>query len=565
MSEVKRGIRSMARVDIWLIAIVLLGAILRFGDLDERSVHGDEMNMARFVTGERDIELNFGNAHLYLFILRIVANFSLSDYAMRFPAAVAGTMTVFLIYYTGRIMVDRRVGLLAALLLALSPIHIDLSQMIHCYALFCFLSLLSFHFLCLADRHSSAKYYLASAVVNGININVHLYTVFVIGAEVAVLVTLWLYRSWPWRWPTPSSLGSFLRRQRWGMIVSAVAVVLVLSSSVIVETLTPKLTELGKVTLGMETKAKHFRQHVRFRWDRRSYDKALRELTAWQSRDRTTARGIYGFAVVALALLIIKDRALGLRAAAYLFSPILPISLFTYLTSIDFGTRRLIFLLPIYLIVIGGGIIYLSDVVKKILLKNLAPHRALFLDAGVGLTVTALFFAPATKDYVVHYERPDFIFAARFLSRHATPNDFVLSWKPAQLYYYLPKTIPVREVSWQRLDQIQSHYENSDRIWYLRYGAVRHFENYTAIEDWLKEIGALDIPIGGGLFLSFQRRNPKSTEEMLEERVALLDDAIRLKPDRWYLHSVRSRLYAAQKRQAEAAREAELAKALRLR
>ena len=54
--------------------------------------------------------------------------FGLDEFAVRLPAALAGIVTVFVLYKLGEAVVNRWVGLVAALLLAISPWHIQVSR-----------------------------------------------------------------------------------------------------------------------------------------------------------------------------------------------------------------------------------------------------------------------------------------------------------------------------------------------------------------------------------------------------------------------------------------------------
>ncbi len=74
---------------------------------------------------------NFGDliATSYMWLtVPAIALFGLNEFAVRLPAALVGIATVFVIYKLGEIFVNRWVGLLAALLLTLSPWHIQVSR-----------------------------------------------------------------------------------------------------------------------------------------------------------------------------------------------------------------------------------------------------------------------------------------------------------------------------------------------------------------------------------------------------------------------------------------------------
>ena len=54
-----------------------------------------------------------------------IALFGLNEFAVRFPSAFFGTLTVLLVYF---LIKERRVALVAALLLAISPWHLQFSR-----------------------------------------------------------------------------------------------------------------------------------------------------------------------------------------------------------------------------------------------------------------------------------------------------------------------------------------------------------------------------------------------------------------------------------------------------
>jgi 4-amino-4-deoxy-L-arabinose transferase-like glycosyltransferase len=74
----------------------------------------------------------FGNDYresIYVFLtLPFIKFFGLNELATRFPAAVIGTLTVITVYYLAKECFNNKVGLIAALFLAISPWHIQFSR-----------------------------------------------------------------------------------------------------------------------------------------------------------------------------------------------------------------------------------------------------------------------------------------------------------------------------------------------------------------------------------------------------------------------------------------------------
>ncbi len=141
-----RAIVEMALVLILTIA----GGSLRFQDLGRDSLWYDEAFSAL------QAQLPFGellqsvaqDVHppLYHLLLHGVLAFGDSEVALRIPSALFGTLSIPLLYLLGRAWFSGPVGVLAALLLAISPAHIWHSQDARMYTLLTFEGILAWYF-----------------------------------------------------------------------------------------------------------------------------------------------------------------------------------------------------------------------------------------------------------------------------------------------------------------------------------------------------------------------------------------------------------------------------------
>jgi uncharacterized membrane protein len=136
--------------------IVLIGMALRVYGISALDLWGDEafswMQANRsfanlLVATTQDNYPPLHNIILYF----TMALFGDSEIALRAPSVLIGALTIWVVYLVGKKMWDRRAGLIAAVLLACSPIHIWHSIEARMYALFCLMSILyvwsSFSFL----------------------------------------------------------------------------------------------------------------------------------------------------------------------------------------------------------------------------------------------------------------------------------------------------------------------------------------------------------------------------------------------------------------------------------
>lgn len=129
-----------------LVLILLVAAIIRFGllgkypvslNVDEIAIGYDAFSILN--TG-RDIHKNFlplvfeslGDYKPGLYIYSVCLSemiFGLNEFAVRFPAALAGLLTVLFLYFTVmEITGNKRLSLISAWVLALSPWHLRLSR-----------------------------------------------------------------------------------------------------------------------------------------------------------------------------------------------------------------------------------------------------------------------------------------------------------------------------------------------------------------------------------------------------------------------------------------------------
>ena len=137
--------RSTRRLHPLILVILLLALSLRAYRLDAQSFWNDEGNAARLA--ERTVPLILagagGDIHppgYYLLLHYWQAAVGLSEFALRYLSVITGVLTVALTYALGKRLFGPPVGLLAALLGAVSPLAVYYSQEARMYALLAALS-----------------------------------------------------------------------------------------------------------------------------------------------------------------------------------------------------------------------------------------------------------------------------------------------------------------------------------------------------------------------------------------------------------------------------------------
>ena len=134
-----------------LILILILASFLRLFLLGHESLWADELASLRSV--RIDLENRFSiNRILYFLILKFWLLFGDSESWLRLPSVIFGVISVFLVYLLGAKLFDKTTGLIAALLLTLSPLAIFHSQEVRMYMLSVF--------ICLAGTLAATYYFL---------------------------------------------------------------------------------------------------------------------------------------------------------------------------------------------------------------------------------------------------------------------------------------------------------------------------------------------------------------------------------------------------------------------
>ncbi|MHC4078773.1 MAG: glycosyltransferase family 39 protein, partial [Planctomycetota bacterium] len=137
--------RSARERALPLLVLVGLGLVLRLPRLDQ-SVWFDEVYVSDQVLGSWPLLLKaiYVDIHPPLYFVFMgcwIGLFGDSEISMRLPPLLCGLLSILLIYKLGERLVDRRTGLVAALLLSTSPVHVWYSIEARPYAVMILLTL----------------------------------------------------------------------------------------------------------------------------------------------------------------------------------------------------------------------------------------------------------------------------------------------------------------------------------------------------------------------------------------------------------------------------------------
>ena len=160
-SSLGQAVRTHEKA-IWLFMILLVAAWVRLAGLDFQSYWYDELFSAYISNPDhpfgRVVRLTLEDVHPPFFQLMMWFSYKLfgyTEWAGRFPSAIAGVLTVAVIYLLGRVLFNKRAGLYAAALAVFNFYFVYYAQEARSYAFLYFFSSLSFLYFVRALRSDS--------------------------------------------------------------------------------------------------------------------------------------------------------------------------------------------------------------------------------------------------------------------------------------------------------------------------------------------------------------------------------------------------------------------------
>lgn len=192
-----------------LVGILTLGAVLRLYNLDGKPLWCDEYRYLTFseygliasmkLLISQEYSVLFPLSYMISIIWSKVAGNS--DFMLRIPSVGYGVATLYVAYRLGKDLYEEKVGLMAAFLLALSPFHLMWSRIAVMYSLLAFLSSLSLFFFLRILKKDTLINWMAFVIVNILNMHIHPYGFFFILCEnIFFLLSIKRYgKLWP-RW-----------------------------------------------------------------------------------------------------------------------------------------------------------------------------------------------------------------------------------------------------------------------------------------------------------------------------------------------------------------------------
>jgi len=498
------------KIIVILLLVTGLAAFLRFCDLDGSSLGGDESLTLRnaredafsivIEKGERGGHPPFWWLFTHLFLI-----LDEGEFILRFPAALFGICSVPLAYAAGKRILGEQEGLVAAVLLAASPTHIYHSQRARMYTALLFLSLWTLYSFYRALQEDEGKWWAVFVLSTLLNIYNHYFALFVLAGEVTfgtwvIARRWWGRRKRPLSWPVMRELAKEAR----GFICSLAAIGLLYLPwwPILRENLL--LHQTAKEAGSLKSKVT-------------ALQSLLRCLKSF-APSTGTAVHLY-LALFILGILLLMWRSRGetvLLITLWIIPPFL--LLFLLGGTRKFNPRYVLYILPIYILVVAYGLTSLGGWLARLLRGRIDLEKA---SLTVNLSLSLLILVGwALPPLVERYGRSRYGWKeiAGFLGQSVQPDDaiIVVGSSTGSLLYYQPDLEEnIRKIR-RSLEELERIARRHDRVWLI------YAPSGEADERKLRWAQENLIPIlwgqkrYGRLYLYFGRlRAPLSEEEII--------------------------------------------------
>ena len=180
----------------FLLAIVVFAIVLRFYDISAKDVWCDEANSVIIAelnpSGIITRMSHDASPPLYYLLLHSwMYAFGETELALRSLSVLFGMMLIIALYFIGKRIFSEKVGLYAALIASVAPIHIMYSQQIRMYTLLSLLSLLSMYYLLRFIQEKKISFLAGYGIFTILSLFTHNYGLFLLPAQ-ALLILFFL-------------------------------------------------------------------------------------------------------------------------------------------------------------------------------------------------------------------------------------------------------------------------------------------------------------------------------------------------------------------------------------
>ena len=402
-------------------------------------------------------------------ILHFFLYFGDSEFIARLPSAIFGILAIILIYAVGKMLFGTKEGLISALLLSISPMHIWYSQEARMYSLFTFLSLLSFFFFYRAIKDNDKIMWIGFTLSTFLCVYTHYFAFFVVLVQALFLLSVRIMHIYE------RNLSDNIDRTIFSGFIFSIIIVFLL--------FIPWLNVFLDVSEGL-----HRGLWFGLQPELLSFFGSIFGSFNYLGYIPPGHSFLQYFAINLLYIslflcgIVASVKSYRNQTVLLFFWVMVPVVFLFFLSYYHIGpltaVRYLIFILPIYLIVISRGIISISQSISQStnrLNSKLAQTRIqindtqLFIIFIIILLLTNINIAAVKIGYGTQKE--DWEGTANYLNTYTKKDDLIVLFRdPASVlaFYYggdakiisLPKEIT-------SLDVVNTTYSNYTKIWFV--------------------------------------------------------------------------------------------------
>lgn len=343
-SPLKLKFEMSKYVPYLLFVILILGCFLRIYKLGEKSLWIDDLNSLRD-SQSLSTAVMANHPPLFFIILHFFRYVGDNEFILRLPAAIFGILTILLIYKVGKLFFGTREALISAFLLSISTFHIDYSQQVRMYTVFSFFSVLSLFFLYKALKEYRKEFWAGFTLSTALVLYIHIFAILVVFAEV-ILSVIFLINQILKREKEPS-----IKRNFFMFVLSYIII-----SLLYVPWVSPRFSSLVKVAQTGLGWSKFIEAPPQLSF----YITLLSDFGAGGG----IALGIFLFFFLCGIIASVRDLE-GISLLLWISLPTASVTVMSILLGPVIGTnslRYLIFILPIYLLIISRGIVSFGKV-----------------------------------------------------------------------------------------------------------------------------------------------------------------------------------------------------------
>ncbi len=468
---------SAAADSRWVLGSILtIAAALRLYRLGSRSLWFDEVAQAA-VAAETSlrailagVEAHHGAAPLDYLITSVMVRLSHSEWVLRLPPALWGTLSVYWLARLGRRLVSAETGIIAALLLTFSSFHIWYSQELRFYASFVLLTLIATECFLVASERNRTGLWMRYSLCLVAGLYTHYYTVLLAAFHGVYALGQSLSRS---RARTPA-YQRFLRFTI-AALVGGVGFV-------------PWVLFAVRYEVGNRPAI----EPPPFTWE------LVREtLTTLSGGNPKYWPLWFAFALIGLGICTRRDSALGLMLALWVGATLPLVVLSDQLVHYFFNVRQVLFILPPYLLLVAAGVEATARAAVAVV-ERLSPRRDLPVATLASACLTLGLLATAIPQLPAYYRSPreDWRGAGEYLEKTIRPGDVVVLLNGGPYIKFYAPTAVRQEWRFFALKDLDAAVATRwpVRVLWTHYAYL--FPEGAAIHEWIENHAAQRVDFG---------------------------------------------------------------------